>query len=78
MCEQVYRLGDLRKQVVDALRAYAKPLSVEALALKLKLPLWAAEAGLQAAAVAGMADLVSLAPGDWRWVAKAGTPEVAL
>ena len=73
MCEHVYRVGDLRKQVVDTLRAYAMPMSAELLALKLNLPLWAVEAGLVAAAVAQMADMVSVAPGDWRWVAKVAT-----
>jgi hypothetical protein len=59
MCDQVYRIGDLRKKVVDALRKRNAPTTSGALCVELGLPLWAVAAGLDAAAVAGMVDFSS-------------------
>ena len=65
MGDQVYRLGALRKKVVDALRAKGAPMGMGALCDTLALPLWAVEAGLDAATLAGM---VGQGPEVCTWV----------
>ena len=54
MGDGVYRIEQLRDQVVAALRVSAVPVTAGALALKLHLPLWAVLAGLEAAQLGGL------------------------
>lgn len=52
MADQVYRVEELRRQIVDLLRGKSAPMKAGAIAMALGLPLWAVFAGLDSAVVA--------------------------
>lgn len=71
MAEQVFRIELLRDKVVGLLRKHGKGMTRGAIASKLELPLWAVDAGLEAA-VTG--DLVEFISPDGFWI-KAHAPQ---
>lgn len=73
MAEGVYRIDALRDQVVALLRKEKSFLTRGAIAVRLDLPLWAVDSGLEAA-LAG--DLVEFAAGQGYWI-KVGTGGVS-
>lgn len=73
MVEQVYRIEFLRDKVVALLRQHGKGMTRGAIAVKLELPLWAVDSGLEAAATG---DLVEFVSPDGFWI-KAHAAQVA-
>lgn len=59
MVEQVYRIEFLRDKVVALLRQHGKGMTRGALAAKLVLPLWAVDAGLEAAVTGELVEFIS-------------------
>lgn len=49
MVDQVFRIGDLRDRVLALLHKQSTPMTAGAIARELGLPIWAVEAGLDAA-----------------------------
>jgi len=57
--EQVYRIEFLRDKVVALLRHHGKGMTRGAIAHKLELPLWAVDAGLEAAMTGNLVEFIS-------------------
>lgn len=68
MGNTVYRIEDLRARVAALLRKQKAALTLETMAEKLELPMYAVAAGLEAAA---LAELVEYSEGQGWWI-KAG------
>lgn len=66
--DAVYRIEDLRARVVALLRKEKKAITAGAIAVKLQLPFYAVQAGLESALVG---ELVEFASPDGWWI-KAG------
>jgi hypothetical protein len=73
MAEQVYRVELLQQKIVALLRKHGTGITPAAIAQKLDLPLWAVNAGLEAAMVG---DLVEFVSPDSYWI-KAHAPHAA-
>lgn len=59
MVEQVYRIESLRDKVVALLRQHGKGMTRGAIAVKLELPLWAVDSGLEAALTGNLVEFIS-------------------
>jgi hypothetical protein len=65
--DQVFRIGYLQDEVMGVLRGANAPMTAGAVTVALGLPLWAVQAGLEAAMAA---DLVEFSPLGYsmRWI----------
>lgn len=67
MADEVFRVGDLCHQVVNALRRRAHATTAEAVQSDTGLPDWAVTEGLKAALLAGQAYVVGTVNGHAFW-----------
>lgn len=64
MDQQVFEIEAVRKKCLDLMRKEVRPLTAGEMCLSLRLPLWAVQAGLGSASLAGLATFTAGA--GWR------------